>query len=70
MGAVRGVERRRAEGQRRGIGGGWSTPVLVSCMAVVCRPYTSTSHPQNAGTEHVGCLPTRQALIAPWGRRG
>ena len=36
--------------------------VLMSCMAVVLtidRP----SHPCNAGTEHVGLSPTRQAML-------
>ena len=33
------------------------------CMAAVCRPQTLDAY--NAGTEHVGFPPTRQALIAP-----
>ena len=39
----------------------------ISCMGEVVdhRP----SHPYNAGTEHSGCSPTGQALLAPSAKR-
>ena len=49
----------------RGDGGG----VLISGTAVVSRPYGRPLHPYNAGTEHVGFSPTRQALLAPSTKR-
>ena len=43
-------------------GGGRGGVVLMSCMAVVARRWPLA--PQNAGTEHVGFLSTRQTLLA------
>ena len=37
----------------------------MSCMAVVVGSYRP-SHPYNAGVEHVGFSPTRQAFACCW----
>ena len=47
--------------------------VLISCIAVVSRPYgivaISPSHPYYAGTEHVGFVSTRKISRAPSAKR-
>ena len=41
-----------------------------SCHACLSLNDHRPSHPYNAGTEHVGCSPIRQILLAPSAKRG